>query len=85
VSVVTPDGVKLLERVLQPGAPASLQLDGPARVRTGNAGGLVMNVAGKSVGSIGPHGAVRDVELDKDGTFRVAPVAPKPLTDSSTP
>ena len=45
----------------------------PAVLRAGNAGGLTIRANGKSMGSLGPHGAIRDVEF-KNGEFKLVPV-----------
>jgi hypothetical protein len=42
-------------------------------LRAGNAGGLTVRANGKTLGPLGPHGAVRDVEF-KNGDFKVIPV-----------
>lgn len=72
VSVTTASGVKLIDRLLEPGAPVSVKLDGPARLRAGNAGALVATVDGRPIGPIGPPGGVRNVEIYADGSFRLA-------------
>jgi len=71
VLLTTDSGVTLVNRLLQPGASATVRLEGAARLRAGNAGGLVAQVGGKAVGPIGPHGRVRDVAISPDGSFRV--------------
>ena len=38
-----------------------------ALVRVGNAGGVDITVDGKSIGPLGPRGAIRAVELTPDG------------------
>jgi hypothetical protein len=44
-----------------------------AVLRAGNAGGLTIRANGKSLGPLGPHGSVRDVEF-KNGDFKLVPV-----------
>lgn len=73
-------GGTLIDRLLEPGEPTSVTLEGPARLRAGNAGGLVATVGGKPVGPIGPHGKVREVDIYADGSFRLVARAALPTT-----
>ena len=45
----------------------------PAVLRAGNAGGLTIRANGKSLGPLGPHGAIREVEF-KNGDFKLVPI-----------
>jgi hypothetical protein len=72
VSVRASDGTTLLSGLIEPGKSQSLDIRQTAVLRAGNAGGLTVRANGKSLGPLGPHGAVRDVEF-KNGDFRVVP------------
>ena len=81
VSLTTSTGVTLLNRLLEPGAVTSMQLDGPARLRTGNAGGLLVTIAGRPIGVLGPHARVREIDVDALGGFKPVPL--RSLTPAS--
>jgi hypothetical protein len=66
VSMVDEDGNKLLLQLLVPGAPRTFELTKGATLRTGNAGGLVLRVNGRTFSPLGPTGQVRQVQI-KDG------------------
>lgn len=69
ITLTDSDGTTLLSQLLVPGAPPrSVTLRQPAVLRAGNAGGTVVKLDGKDIGSIGPPGGVREVEF-KAGTF----------------
>ena len=70
VAITDIDGKKLFERILEANETHTIQLTTGATLRTGNAGGLVIRVNGKSIGTLGPAGKVRSVEF-KDGMFRI--------------
>jgi hypothetical protein len=70
ISVTEEDGHTLMSDLLQPDKPRSLNLAKNAVLRAGNAGGLTIRFNGKSIGPIGPHGGVRDVEF-KDGAYHI--------------
>jgi hypothetical protein len=72
VSVRGSDGTTLLSGLVEPGKSQSLDIRQTAVLRAGNAGGLTVRANGKSLGPLGPHGAVRDVEF-KNGDFKVVP------------
>jgi len=59
--------------LIEPGSSQSVDIREPAVLRAGNAGGLTIHTNGKSVGPLGPHGAIREVEF-KNGGFKVIPV-----------
>jgi hypothetical protein len=67
---VDADGKKLMVGLLEPAEPKTFDLNKIATLRTGNAGGLVVNLNGKSIGPIGPRGYVRQIEF-KDGGFKL--------------
>jgi len=73
VSVRGSDGAQLLSGLIEPGKSQSVDVHGSAVLRAGNAGGLTVRANGKTLGPLGPHGAVRDVEF-KNGDFKVIPV-----------
>jgi len=73
VSVRGSDGTTLLAGVIEPGKSQSVEIGQTAVLRAGNAGGLTVRANGKSLGPLGPHGAVRDVEF-KNGDFKLVPV-----------
>jgi hypothetical protein len=67
------DGATQMTRLIEPGKIQSVDIREPAVLRAGNAGGLTIRANGKSLGPLGPHGAIRDVEF-KNGGFRLVPV-----------
>ncbi len=69
------DGKEVLRRVLANGATREIEFSEKVIVRTGNAGGTELSVDGRLLGSLGPAGAVRIVELAPDG-FHLLPPAP---------
>jgi hypothetical protein len=72
VSLRDGDGTNLLAQLLVPGTSRTVTLAKRAILRVGNAGGLVVHLNGRPIGSIGPSGQVREVEF-KNGTFSVVP------------
>jgi len=73
VSLRASDGTTLLSGLIEPGKSQSVDIRQTAVLRAGNAGGLTIRANGKSLGPLGPHGAVRDVEF-KNGDFKLIPV-----------
>ena len=73
VAIRASDGKMLLSGLIEPGKSQSLDIRQTAILRAGNAGGLTVRANGKSLGPLGPHGAVRDVEF-KNGDFKLIPV-----------
>jgi len=63
VSMTDHDGTRLFAGLVSPGNPRTFDLEQPARLRTGNAGGLLVKLNGKSLGPIGPEGKVREVQF----------------------
>jgi cytoskeleton protein RodZ len=72
ISIRNSDGTTLA-RLIEPGNTQSVDIREPAILRAGNAGGLTIHANGKSVGPLGPHGSIREVEF-KDGAFKMIPV-----------
>ncbi|MGH9594835.1 MAG: DUF4115 domain-containing protein, partial [Bryobacteraceae bacterium] len=70
ISVTEEGGHTLMSKLLEPNNVRTLNLAKNAVLRAGNAGGLTIRLNGKSIGPIGPHGGVRDVEF-KDGAYRI--------------
>ncbi len=70
ISMTGADGKQLAVAIVQPGKARVFDLDHPARLRTGNAGGLNIRLNGKPLGILGPRGKVREV-LFKDGAFTI--------------
>jgi hypothetical protein len=73
ISIRGGDGTTQMARLLEPGNIQSVDIREPAVLRAGNAGGLTIRSNGKSLGPLGPRGAVREVEF-KEGEFRLIPV-----------
>ena len=73
ISIRGGDGTPQLARLIEPGNIQTVDVREPAVLRAGNAGGLTIRAHGKSIGPLGPHGAVRDVEL-KDGEIKLVPI-----------
>jgi hypothetical protein len=72
VSMRDGEGTNLLAQLLVPGTPRTVTVAKSAILRVGNAGGLVVHLNGRPIGSIGPSGQVREIEF-KNGTFSVVP------------
>jgi cytoskeleton protein RodZ len=69
VALRTQDGSDQFSQLLVPGSPRTIKLQGGV-LRTGNAGGLVVQVNGDPLGTIGPRGKIREIEF-KDGTYTI--------------
>jgi RodZ C-terminal domain len=72
ISIRGGDGTTL-SRLIEPGDTQTVDIREPAILRSGNAGGLTIHSNGKSLGPLGPHGAIREVEF-KDGAFKLVPI-----------
>ena len=59
--------------LIEPGKMQTVDIRQTAVLRAGNAGGLTVRANGKSLGPLGPHGAIREVEF-KNGDFKLVPV-----------
>ena len=59
------------EAILQPGERQQIRGNSFVRVTFGNAGGAVLVINGEQQEAIGPLGAVRHVQITKDGWGRV--------------
>ena len=57
--------------LIEPGKGRTVELGGPAKLRTGNAGGLLVTLNGKPLGKIGTRGQVREIAF-QDGGFTVS-------------
>ena len=73
VSIRGRDGTAQMSGVIEQGKTQSVDIRQPAVLRAGNAGGLTIRANGRSLGPLGPHGAVRDVEF-QNGDFKLVPV-----------
>ncbi|MCU1334668.1 MAG: transcriptional regulator, family [Bryobacterales bacterium] len=73
VSIRSRDGATQIARLIEPGSVESVDINEPAVLRAGNAGGLTVRTNGKSIGPLGPHGAIREIEF-KNGGFKLVPV-----------
>ncbi len=73
VSIRGGDGNTQVARLIEPGSTQTLDIREPAILRAGNAGGLTIRSNGRSLGPLGPHGAIREVEF-KDGAFKLVPI-----------
>jgi hypothetical protein len=56
--------------LVEPGKGRTVEIDRPATLRTGNAGGLVVKLNGKPLGTLGPRGKVREVAFH-DGAYTI--------------
>jgi hypothetical protein len=73
VSLIDQENNKLLfNELLVPGVSRTFEVAKGASVRTGNAGGLLLHVNGRSFGPFGPSGQVRQIQI-KDGSALVSP------------
>ncbi len=70
VALTGQDGRRLFAGLISPGESRRFDLEQDARLRTGNAGGLVVKFNGQSLGTIGPRGKVREIEF-KDNAFAI--------------
>ena len=61
------DGKEVFGKLLGKDETRQIDFTEKALVRVGNAGGVEISVDGKSIGSLGPRGAIRAVEITPDG------------------
>ena len=73
ISIRGGDGATQVARLIEPGTIQSVDIREPAILRAGNAGGLTVRLNGKTLGPLGPHGAVREVSF-QDGEFKLVPI-----------
>jgi hypothetical protein len=73
ISIRGGDGATQVARLIEPGTIQSIDIREPAVLRAGNAGGLTIRANGKTLGPLGPHGAVREVAF-QNGEFKLVPV-----------
>ncbi len=76
---VTADGKPAWTGTLQPNETRAISADDQVRLLTGNAGGVVISLNGKTINPIGPVGQVRSIRLTADGAD--APVVRGPAPD----
>ena len=67
------NGKRLYAGVLLPDAPRTVDVAEEAKLRTGNAGGLLVKLNGQPLGPIGPRGKVREIEFKDNGFTIVTP------------
>jgi cytoskeleton protein RodZ len=72
------DGKEVMTATLEPGVIKTVDGAGEIRLRTGNAGGLQVNVNGKLAGPIGPPGQIRIVTVTAKGVQIEEPPKPEP-------
>ena len=72
VSIRGRDGTTQMTGLIEEGKIQSVDVRQPAVLRAGNAGGLTIRANGRSMGPLGPHGAIREVEF-KNGDFKLVP------------
>ena len=77
ISIRGSDGATQVARLIAAGTIQSVDIREPAVLRAGNAGGLTIRANGKTLGPLGPHGAVREVAF-QDGEFKLVPIATTP-------
>ncbi|HEV2200756.1 MAG TPA: RodZ domain-containing protein [Bryobacteraceae bacterium] len=70
ISMKDQDGKALFAQLLVPGSARTVTLQGSGTLRTGNAGGLVVQLNGNPIGPVGPNGKVREIEF-KNGSFTI--------------
>ncbi len=73
ISIRDGEGNTQVARLIEPGSTQTLDIREPAVLRAGNAGGLTIRAYGRSLGPLGPHGSIREVEFS-DGRFKQVPV-----------
>ena len=71
------DGKSVMIGKLKPSVVKTFAAVEGLRIRTGNAGSLLVTVNGKPAGTLGPKGQVRMVEVTRDG-IHILPPPPKP-------
>jgi hypothetical protein len=70
VSLTDANGNSLLEKVLAPGDLRTIDINHAAKLRVGNAGGLIVKLDGKPLGTLGPKGKIRQIDF-QDGQFKI--------------
>ena len=69
VAMTDADGKRIFAGLVSPGDARTFEVE-TAKLRTGNAGGLTVKLNGQSLGTIGPHGKVREIDF-KDKAFTI--------------
>ena len=77
VSLLDAEKKPLFVGLASPGTTRTIDLTTAARLRTGNAGGLIVRVNGQSIGTLGPSGSVREVEFNNSGYRIIATETPE--------
>jgi cytoskeleton protein RodZ len=72
---ISGDGKQAFSGILQPAEIKTVAARDGARIRTGNAGGLLVRLNGKPIGPIGPAGQIRTVIINKTG-FQILEAKP---------
>jgi len=70
VSLTDANGNSLLAKALAPGDLRTIDIDHAAKLRIGNAGGLIVKLDGKPLGTLGPKGKIREIDF-QDGEFKI--------------
>ena len=74
------DGKRVFERLFQAGDEVEIPFQETAVLRSGNAGGLEITLAGRYFNPMGPWGSTRMVQASPDGYGFVEPVLTNPCT-----
>ncbi|HUP02698.1 MAG TPA: RodZ domain-containing protein [Bryobacteraceae bacterium] len=70
------NGALLFSITMQPSQTRTIDSQTPVELRLGNAGGVDVQLNGKSIGPVGPEGQIRTVQLTPGGFTIVAPSKP---------
>ena len=76
---VRSDGRYLFSGILEPNQSRVVDANATVLLLVGNAGGVSIQLNGKPIGSVGPRGQVRNVQLTSGGFEIVAPKSPASL------
>lgn len=85
---ISANGTSMLAVIMKPNEERTVQGVENARIILGNAGGIEIETDGRSIGPIGPQGAVRLVLLTPAAQPRILtyiPQAPAPAADTTQP
>ena len=82
---IAPDGKQVFSGVLHADEVKTVEAHETARIRVGNAAGLMVRLNGKPIGPIGTEGQVRTVIIDRTGVqiLQPRPAAPSPAAFSN--
>ncbi len=70
ITLTDADSNALFTGVIQPGDTKTIEVDRAAKLRTGNAGGLIVKLDGKFLGPLGPKGKIRQIEF-LEGSYKI--------------